>query len=111
MNPEYWYRVESWETEVRGRPAVTLYVNSLRVTRHTPCGVRLADGSWCSNTSVKRYAYPTIEEAMNSFKCRKIRQIAILSHRLDKAKAELDAITKNTPEEITKGVYYVHEFE
>jgi len=44
---------------------------------------------WVSKTSRKRYAYPTREEALEGFKARKRRQIAILKNRLEQAQAAL----------------------
>ncbi|NQU13347.1 MAG: hypothetical protein HQ561_04325 [Desulfobacteraceae bacterium] len=44
---------------------------------------------WVSKTAVKRYAYPTKEQALSSFVCRKNRQIKILTARLSGAKHEL----------------------
>lgn len=41
---------------------------------------------WVSKTSRKRYAYPTKEQAMESFVARKRRQVAILEGQLERAK-------------------------
>ena len=41
---------------------------------------------WISNTSKKRYAYPTKAEAINSFMIRKMRQIEIMEIRIDNIK-------------------------
>jgi hypothetical protein len=40
---------------------------------------------WVSGHSVKRFAYPTKEEAMVNFKARKARQIKILTSQLSQA--------------------------
>lgn len=40
---------------------------------------------WVSDTSIKRYAYPTRKEAFTSFKARKARQIKILTTQLNRA--------------------------
>ena len=44
---------------------------------------------WISKTSRKRFAYPTKEEALDSFKMRKKRQIPILEGQLDCVKEAL----------------------
>ena len=44
---------------------------------------------WISKTSRKRFAYPTKEEALESFKMRKQRQIPILKAQLECAKEAL----------------------
>lgn len=41
---------------------------------------------WISKTSRKRFAYPTKEEAIESFTARKRRQVAILTGQLERAK-------------------------
>lgn len=43
------------------------------------------DCKWVSNTTRKRFAYPTPEEALSSFKYRKQRQISILKVQLRNA--------------------------
>jgi len=42
---------------------------------------------WVSNTSVKRYAYPTREEALDGYIARKVRQIEICEYQLKNAKS------------------------
>ena len=44
---------------------------------------------WVSKYSKKRWAYPTKEQALTSFKRRKIRQIEILSDKLEQAREDL----------------------
>jgi len=84
-------------------PRVCLYEYNLQ--KETPCGWWIslnANGfldfgekpRWVSKTARKRYAYPAKEEALKSFKFRKIRQIKILKARLSGAEHELD-IAKN----------------
>jgi hypothetical protein len=57
---------------------------------------------WVSKTSVKRYAYPTKEEALQSFIKRKERQIRILTSRLNVAQDALKEAKKE--KEKTLGV-------
>lgn len=53
------------------------------VIKETPCGYWLmthygGNKRWVSKTSLKRFAYPTKEEAFNSFKIRNSRRIGYL---------------------------------
>lgn len=54
---------------------------------------------WVSKTARKRYAYPTLEEALENFRARKRRQIEILSYRLERARAALGIAKGETIEE------------
>lgn len=82
-----------WRAETGSLGVVTLYpYEVLRYTKR--CTVIAA--SWTlrglkfiNNEHVKRYAYPTQEEALQSLRCRKLRQIAILRAQLDGAKEAL----------------------
>jgi len=47
------------------------------------------DKRWVSKTAKKRFAYPTMEEALSSFIARKTRQIQILEGQLTNAKSAL----------------------
>lgn len=55
------------------------------VLRETRCGVRLTDGKFILKQARKRFACPTKEEAMESFKRRKEVQISILKAQLRSA--------------------------
>jgi len=86
MNKEY-YRVEPYYDESYPVYKLIYYVYS--VIKETPKGVWIR----CSyqrkrfilNTSRKKYAYPSKEEALYSFIKRKERQIKILSRKLSDA--------------------------
>lgn len=54
---------------------------------------------WVSKTSLKRYAYPTKEEALQNYIARKNRQINILNRQLKDAKDCLDLARKGKVEE------------
>lgn len=102
-----WFRVEEttysagvneWGDPLPGGPTRTnLY--TYRVLRETPCGVWLewADGieaKFVNRSWGKRYACPTVEEAVASFKARKRRQIGICKKRIrqaEEAMSYLDA--------------------
>jgi len=66
------------------------------VLRVTKCGVRLTDGRFILKQSRKRYACPTKEEAMESFKRRKTVQISILKAQLRSAEEDL-ALASSAP--------------
>jgi hypothetical protein len=53
---------------------------------------------WVSKTSRKRFAYPTLKEALHNFRARKNRQISILTHRLERAKTALNIAKGDTIE-------------
>lgn len=59
------------------------------VVRETPCGVWLQDGfrrRWVSKTARKRFAYPTREEARESYRIRKRRHVEHLETQLRRAR-------------------------
>jgi len=69
-----------------GQTYVTLY--RYRVLKETPCGAWLEDGC-CINgrrfvlrDARKRYACPTLDEAVASFRARKKQQLRILTNRV-----------------------------
>lgn len=49
---------------------------------------------WLSDTSGKRFAYPTVEEARNSLACRCVSRLAILKKQLSITKAAYAALKK-----------------
>ena len=75
---------------------VVLYVSRFRKIKDTPKGVWLEyydRQRFVLLTARKKFAHPTIEEAKESFRARKHRQISILRgqlRRVEKALAELD---------------------
>lgn len=104
----FWYRIT--ETFVSagcddyGDPlpwagGVTYTLRALEVISETPKGVWVQDshrpfGSdgrrWIKKDANKRYACPTIEEAVESFEARKLRQIKILQAQARRAQVALD---------------------
>lgn len=75
------------------------------LVRETPCGWWIHHDKhydsysfirpvWVSKTARKRYAYPTREEALESFRRRKQRQIQILKFHLHKAESALIAVDR-----------------
>jgi hypothetical protein len=83
---EVWFRIDSLHDF---GPAV----EKCRVLRHTPKGVWL--DTWLGrprfvrHDTRKKYAHPTMEAAIDSFRRRKARQIAILAAQHDHAVDQL----------------------
>lgn len=63
-----------------------------KVKRRTPKGAWL-DWRFILLTATKRYACSTVEEAVASFKARRVRQIAILEGRLSVARRDLELVS------------------
>lgn len=94
---EYWYRIEDyvvsagvneWGDDL-GRGGVEISILRYRVIKHTPKGVWLdvyGGKRFVLDSSVKRFACPTIDEALVSFYARKEKQIAICQWRIEDAK-------------------------
>jgi hypothetical protein len=85
-----WYR--------SGYSDVTLSIVEFILVKETPKGHWIqriyetgfnGEIRWISKTSRKRYAYPTLEEALNSFIIRKKAQVNILKEQLTNAKKAL----------------------
>ena len=110
-SPGVFYR--AWYTNYDGgRIQITFFEYYL--LRETPCGYwingELYDSKdrWISKNSRKSYAYPTKEQALNSLKCRKNRQVKILEGRLRESKAILymieEGMTSYNPSNIRFGL-------
>ena len=70
-----------------------LIPQTFELIKETKCGYWIGyewDKKWVSKTARKRFAYPTIEEAKESYLQRKYRQVAILEVKLKKAKTCLE---------------------
>ena len=80
-------------------PRVGVSIHAFEVTKETPCGYWIACFTprwrWVSKTSKKRFAYPTKEEAVKSFRCRKGRQMKILRAKLKRAETAFDMDEKD----------------
>ena len=78
-----------YDHELGGRVGATCRKGT--VERLTPKGAHVAfswnNTRWISFTGRKRYAYPTKEEAWESFQIRKLRQIEHLERQLRRARA------------------------
>jgi hypothetical protein len=91
MIPEFLYRFENHLTTMGTR----LNKRTFEVIRETPCGYWIKlfrwgdDKKWVSKVTRKRFAYPSEQAAMRSFKARKRRQIEILEGQLSNARAAL----------------------
>jgi hypothetical protein len=90
-----WYRVEDGSEQN--------WVREFHVVKVTPCGVRLSDGFGAPRMVLdgarKRYACPTRKEAMESFICRKRRQLKILRAQIQRVERALFDATGGVPPE------------
>lgn len=74
---------------------ITLW--KFKAIRETPCGYWILDYSrerWVSKDSMRRFAYPTKEEAWVNFVARKNRQLKLLKARMRDVEHTLDIIKK-----------------
>jgi hypothetical protein len=81
-NPELMYRyMDTWLYYAENRaPRVTIQLYLYQVIKRTPCGVWIEhpdkpQGKFILLNTRKAFAYPTKEEAWNSFSIRKARQL------------------------------------
>lgn len=75
-----------------GATPVRLECLEFEVVSETKCGFWIIwpfEKKWVSNKSKKRFAYPTKEMALHSFRIRKRRQISIYTNRLHRAQEAL----------------------
>lgn len=112
---EIWHRFEEYSTappvdefdNICGPSQVHIRHIKLRVVRYTSKGVRLTDAmtrdNWSTinklvlHNSRKKYACPTIEEAITSFKARKNKQIRIYKAKIDEIRRALQLIENKLP--------------
>ena len=88
------YRIESynhWFDECNS--TIRLRTDSYEVLKETPCGhtiqAKFGKNRFVNKSSRKRFAYPTIAEAMVSFIARKKREHLILSSRVSHVETAL----------------------
>ena len=94
MSTEYYYRAAHINyapsldqfDEPMGQGRVEVVVYHYAVAKHTPKGVRLENGKFVSNTSRRRFANPTREEAIVSYLARKEAEISIYQARIKNIK-------------------------
>lgn len=98
---EEWYRfvdiqwappVDEWDN-ILGVGNLTVELHRWTVEKHTPKGVRLECGRFVLRDARKRWACPTIEEALESFKARKKLQIKIHQATIKRAEKALAKIS------------------
>lgn len=108
---EYYYRYEDqsysvadeWGDHAYSIQEVTL--RKLKVIKHTPCGVRViglhcgGNGRFVNASHRKRFCYPTIAEAAESYRARKRKQISIYSYKIQKAEECLQKLTNGDVKE------------
>ena len=85
---EYYYRYDNGHSDAYG-PLLSTH----RVLRRTPKGLYVLaweyKETYIGNAWIKKFAYPTIEEAKRSFIARKERQVELLTAQLRSASAQL----------------------
>ena len=89
------YRCDSMTFE-GGRVSVSIH--GYPIVSHTKCGYWVdiyGHKKWVSNSSKKRFAYPTKAEAIKSFRARKNRQIVILKAQIEHCEAALELPEKD----------------
>jgi hypothetical protein len=101
---EYWYRYDDivysngfdeWgDSIISDYMRVEVDLKRFPVTKRTPKGVWLDYTRFVLNSSRKRYACPTIEEARESYIARKNAQIRILKAQLNRAESGLQIMEK-----------------
>ena len=88
----YLYRYDSYYSS---EYSVTLYCKEYRIIKETPRGhwveIGFSSKRFVLKDARKRFACSTKEEALESFRARKRRQIGILRHQLRLAEAALKA--------------------
>lgn len=93
----------------RGSTRIRLHVFEASVA--TPCGTWLSHYGmekykWVSHTSMKRFAYPDLDQALIGFRARKRRQLKILEARIKPVKRALEII--ENPQFKSKLTEYYH---
>lgn len=72
------------------------WIKTLRVTKTTQCGCWIEDDygtrKFVLNDAVKKYAYPSKREALESFQARRRMWVKILTRNLQRATCELAAV-------------------
>lgn len=118
------YRIKDYSTG----DGVIIRVERFNVIKETPCGYWVADEyapkwmslsklrkckqvKWVSKTSERRYCYPTIEDAMRSFKRRKHMQQSKLNlqmEQVNKVVDNFDNFKSASIDELIQGVHLGH---
>lgn len=107
MNSSWWFRVEETiyapAMDEYGRPSgsstVDVRIYQYTVIKETPKGVWLAlneDRKFVLRGATKRWACPTIEEAIVSFRARKEKHIRILEEKLRLIRRALIIVERRT---------------
>jgi len=72
---------------------VHIYIYRFKIIKETEKGFwidhELGDKKWVNKTARKRYAYPTIDEAVVSFRARRERMIVLSRHKIEYAQLAL----------------------
>lgn len=110
---ETWFRFEDiqyapsldeWDDVIGGTGRLTIQVQCLPVAKHTPKGVRLCNGKFILREGRKRWACPTVQEALESFIARKQRQKNIHLATVRRAESAIAMVANKTLAEALKSV-------
>ena len=89
---EYYWRYDSvWY----GNDTVKVYLCQYTIDKRTPKGVWVTDGytrKHVLHDARKKFAYPSVQEALVSFQARKVRQVQIVRAQLRHAEIALSLI-------------------
>jgi hypothetical protein len=80
------------------RSSRCLRLIAYKITKKTPKGWRIFLGPYSGTRQViegtrRKFAAPTIEKALESYRCRKTRYFHILQHQLEEAKEQMESAT------------------
>jgi hypothetical protein len=82
FNGEYTFSHSKWKNAL---PNVNIHLEEFDLIKFTPKGYWIGGNGfkkWVSATSLKKFAYPTLQEALTSFRLRKEQQVRILKAQL-----------------------------
>ena len=122
-NYEVWYRLRDFQVGY----AVAVEAEKFYVVKETPCGAWVASEyspifwghytlrelkagrhlNWVNKNTVRRLCYPTLQEAIESFKARKLRQQRIIKNQLEQVEKVIESFHKLegvTEDDLASGV-------
>ena len=109
-NYEVWYRLRDFQIN----DVIAVEAEKFYVVKETPCGAWVASEysplfwghytlrelkagrhlHWVNKNTTRRRCYPTLQEAIESFKARKLRQHRIIKNQLEQVEKVIDSFHK-----------------
>ncbi len=97
-----WYRYEDVVYAARrdefdnpiGPSSIEVELRTFKVEKVTPKGVRLDNGRFVNGSSTKRYACPSVSQAITSFVARKKAQLLILHAKIHQVEVALRKVAE-----------------